>query len=181
MASAAQMVKVYLCSNHISFARCSFVWVKPANAFFSQSVSMELGGKSPIIVFEDVDLDKGKFVVYCILKLENTSGSWIVDSWVLLCGVLIKLFILRRKVKISYRCLYTYNVCNVWFNSCWMDCLWLLLDKWSDMQCNIPSPFACKDDGLDIVHPSFNTQLSSVFLSDSIFFFSILFFLYIIN
>ncbi|CAN1317479.1 Betaine aldehyde dehydrogenase 1 [Linum perenne] len=25
----------------------------------SQPVSMELGGKSPIVVFEDVDLDKG--------------------------------------------------------------------------------------------------------------------------
>jgi len=25
-----------------------------------QPVSLELGGKSPIVVFEDVDLDKGK-------------------------------------------------------------------------------------------------------------------------
>lgn len=30
----------------------------------SQPVSLELGGKSPIVVFEDVDLDKG----WCILK-----------------------------------------------------------------------------------------------------------------
>lgn len=36
-----------------------------------QPVSLELGGKSPIIVFEDVDLDKGWFSLNsCAPKLQ---------------------------------------------------------------------------------------------------------------
>ena len=45
-----------------------------------QPVSLELGGKSPIVVFEDVDIDKGK----CLPKYSN----FVMDRHVFVhCGI----------------------------------------------------------------------------------------------
>ena len=71
MSAAAPLVKVcYCCKTSkvickiMSFVVKLKVFDISSNFVFSwQPVSLELGGKSPIVVFEDVDLDKG----VCIL------------------------------------------------------------------------------------------------------------------
>jgi len=45
-----------------------------------QPVSLELGGKSPIIVFEDVDLDKSTCLLFCY---GQPMVSSIVESYFL--------------------------------------------------------------------------------------------------
>jgi len=58
MSTAAQLVKV-------SFENCYLksssldVLIFCSHVAYLQPVTLELGGKSPIVVFEDVDLDKG--------------------------------------------------------------------------------------------------------------------------
>jgi len=65
MTAAAQLVKVipiFELSAVYSFS--SFCFITNVNdtllMALLQPVSMELGGKSPLIVFDDVDLDKGE-------------------------------------------------------------------------------------------------------------------------
>lgn len=61
MTAAAQLVKVIQISENCRNFLSSFCFVNDTSLVaLLQPVSMELGGKSPLIVFDDVDLDKGE-------------------------------------------------------------------------------------------------------------------------
>lgn len=83
--------------------------------FIPQPVSLELGGKSPIVVFDDVDIDKGGY----FLNLEKT-----------MLYVFLSIGLITDDSSV--------------LNSCGMDYVWLFLDKWSDLQCDISTSRACK-------------------------------------
>lgn len=59
MTAAAQLVKVIQVSEICAIFLYSLHQKITFYGLFLQPVSMELGGKSPLIVFDDVDLDKG--------------------------------------------------------------------------------------------------------------------------
>lgn len=88
MTTAAQLVKV--CKEKIGtflFFVIIVINLSPFVICYVQPVSLELGGKSPIVVFEDVDLDKG----WCafsnislwnyILWIVHILISCIADFW----------------------------------------------------------------------------------------------------
>lgn len=67
MTAAAQLVKVIQISENsaiyvplLVFLFHQTMSMTHHSLFILQPVSMELGGKSPLIVFDDVDLDKGE-------------------------------------------------------------------------------------------------------------------------
>lgn len=84
MTAAAQLVKVYYMaqcfSSYIYIIKdaCSYIYHIP---FDGQPVTLELGGKSPILVFDDVDIDKGLYFSEAYLINSVIFTSLIVISF----------------------------------------------------------------------------------------------------
>ena len=98
---------------------------------------------------------KAQLLFLRILTLIRVSTSWIIKPLYQKqivyrgkFGILPCLALKKKKnhILLLVCCIDKYVFLVYVSNSCWMDYLWLLLDKWSDLQCNIPPYCACEYD-----------------------------------
>lgn len=107
---------------------------------------MELGGKSPIVIFEDVDLDKGQYLSEHNLHIMDFSFSSLIKNLPYEKGATLEFVHWSYHIP-DFDSIVCFSFSMIY--SCRMDDLWLLLDKWSDLQCHISSTCTRMYNNLD--------------------------------